>query len=43
MRFVLIPPSPPKKVWNMSAQAVISSPMPSVIMAKAVARCLVAK
>ena len=42
MRLVLTPPSPPKKVWNISAQDVTSSPMPRVIMAKAVARCLVA-
>ena len=42
MRLELTPPSPPKKWWNISAAVVISSPMPSVIMANAVARCLVA-
>ena len=42
MRLVVTPPSPPKKWWNISAAVAISSPMPSVIMAKAVARCFVA-
>ena len=41
MRSVLMPPSPPKKPMNISAQAATSSPSPMVIMAKAVARCLV--
>ena len=42
MRLVLTPPSPPKNVRNISAQAVISSSIPNVIIAKAVALCFVA-
>ena len=42
MRLVLTPPSPPKKCWNISAEVTINSPIPSVIIANAVARCLVA-
>ena len=41
-RLVVMPPSPPKKVMNINAAAANSSPRPMVIMAKAVARCLVA-
>ncbi len=36
-----MPPSPPKKPGNISAQAATSSPMPSEIMAKVVPAFLV--
>ena len=42
MRLVLTPPSPPKKWWNMMAAVATSSPMPKVIIANAVPRCLAA-